>query len=273
MLTHFPFTFLIAGTLLVSSSSGVSRMTDLLWEARAEKRLIPALSKVYPDLNIESAYRVQKEFVVRILATDRIGGFKVGLDSLAGQKRFSLLAPIGGVLPDSGKHDRSFPVNSSLFRRLALETELAFEVGRSIERPIRDVASLRERIRALMPAIELPEMGFADMKHLKGVDIISANAGAAGYILGERLQAGTGSIERFSVILSRNGQRVNRWVGTMESRWKSALWLVNKMVSLGWRIEPGHILMTGALGKILAGKPGKYVADFGKVGRISFEIK
>ena len=45
------------------------------------------------------------------------------------------------------------------------------------------------------------------------------------------------------------------------------------MIKQGWRLEPGYIVITGALGKMLPGKPGKYVADYGSFGKIAFEIK
>jgi 2-keto-4-pentenoate hydratase len=45
------------------------------------------------------------------------------------------------------------------------------------------------------------------------------------------------------------------------------------MIEQGWPIEPGNILLTGALGKMLPGKPGKYVADYGSFGKIIFEVK
>ena len=38
-------------------------------------------------------------------------------------------------------------------------------------------------------------------------------------------------------------------------------------------IEQGHVLITGSLGKLLPGKPGKHEADFGPLGKIAFTIK
>ena len=48
---------------------------------------------------------------------------------------------------------------------------------------------------------------------------------------------------------------------------------LNSAVEQGYKVEPGHILITGALGKLVPGKPGKYVADYGDFGKISFEVK
>jgi len=49
--------------------------------------------------------------------------------------------------------------------------------------------------------------------------------------------------------------------------------LINTIVQQGWKIEHGQIIITGALPKAIPGKPGKYVADFEKLGKTSFEIK
>ena len=54
---------------------------------------------------------------------------------------------------------------------------------------------------------------------------------------------------------------------------KAAMWMINSILEKGWKIEPGQVLITGALPKAIPGKPGKYVADFEKLGKISFEIK
>jgi 2-keto-4-pentenoate hydratase len=59
----------------------------------------------------------------------------------------------------------------------------------------------------------------------------------------------------------------------MGSQWSAALWLVNTMVEQGWTIKRGNVLMTGALGNMIPGKPGRYRADFGALGMIEFEIR
>lgn len=273
MRARYAMAIILAGMMVAASGPLISEMTELLWKARTDKRLIPVLSMAYPNLDPETAYKVQKAYVSRALANDRIGGFKMGLNSLAIQKRFGLTTPMAGVLLESGRNEGAPVINRSRFRRLALETEVAFEVGSPIAHSLRNVAALRERIRAVMPAVEFPELGFADMKHLKGVDIISANAAAAEFLVGISHKQVRGNFDPLLVVLSRDGREINRWEGAMGSRWESALWLVNEIVARGWRIEPGHILMTGTLGNFLPGKAGKYVADYGKLGRVSFEVR
>jgi 2-keto-4-pentenoate hydratase len=74
--------------------------------------------------------------------------------------------------------------------------------------------------------------------------------------------------------LKRNGEAINRGKGTdaLGGQWKAALRLVNTMVKQGWKIEPGQIIITGALGRMVPGKPGNYIADYGPLGTITFKI-
>jgi 2-keto-4-pentenoate hydratase len=123
--------------------------------------------------------------------------------------------------------------------------------------------------------IELPDMGFADMKQLKGVDIIAANVAAKQFILGQEKAVEEVDLNAVMVSLSLDDQEVNTGKGkdALGDQWQAALWLVNTMIKQGWKLEPGYIVITGALGKMLPGKPGKYVADYGSFGKIAFEIK
>jgi 2-keto-4-pentenoate hydratase len=264
---------LLASGMVAATPSQVSEMVSLLWKARLEKRMVPLLSKAYPGFNLETAYQVQKGYVKRSLKGDAIGGYKAGLTSPASQKSFGLSAPMAGVLLASGGKGGAPIIAQSTFKWLAVEAEVGLVIGKPITHKLDNVSALRERIRAVVPAIELPDLGFADMRNLKGVDIIAANAGAAGFIVGSVSRKNDGPLNPLKVVLTVNGKEMSRWEGSMEGRWDSALWLVNNMVEQGWEIEPGQVLLTGVLGEIVPGNPGNYIADFGKLGRISFEVR
>ena len=252
----------------------VASLADLLTQCWQQKRPIPVLSQHDPALTVERAYAVQRAYVRRRLASDQIAGFKLGLTSNAAQKRFGLTAPAAGVLLASGRRTGSPTIDRAAFKMLMIETEIGFVVGQRIARPLKDEAALEPRIRAVMPVIELPDLGFQDMKHLKGVDIIAANVSAVQFIIGQERKATGVDLNAVAVALALNAQVVNRGKGAdaRGDQWHAALWLVNTTVKQGWTIEPGHILITGALGKMMPGHPGEYVADFGDLGQVRFEI-
>ena len=254
--------------------AGVSEMADSLIKAYAEKQPAPVLSQVNPNLDVKTAYQVQKAYVQWRMTKDKVAGFKAGLTTEGAQKATGVTSPVTGVLYDSGRLGGSPVVDGKTFRMLAIETEIGFVIGQPINRPLRDIPELQQMVSAVMPAIELPDVGFA-AKVVKGVDLIAANVGAAKFIAGRPRPHQGVNLNQVNVTLSYNGQALYQGKGAeaMGDQWKAALWLVNSVVEQGYKVEPGQILITGALGKLILGKPGQYVADYGDFGKISFEVK
>jgi 2-keto-4-pentenoate hydratase len=181
---------------------------------------------------------------------------------------------VAGVLFASGKRKSNSIIDKTVFKTLMIEIEIGFVIGKSISHPLKDAAELKDHTWEVVPVIELPELGFTDMQKLKGPDIIAANIGAAQFIVGERQKINNLDLNTLQVTLKRDGVVVNQGKGTdaLAGQWKAALWLVNTMAKQGWKIEPGHIIITGALGRMIPGKPGNYIADYGSLGTVTFKI-
>ncbi len=248
----------------------------MLLRAEYEGQPIPILTKADPALTVDGAYEVQKAYIAMKLAGgEAIAGFKGGLTAGGVQKRFGMTAPVTGVLLQSGMLTGAPVLEKSRFGALMLETEIAFVVGQPIVDIIPDVASLKGKIQAVMPAIEVPDLGFADMKALKAPDLVASNVSARQFIIGREVSPDAFDLNAVKITLYHNGVAVGAGVGedALGDQWNTALWLINSMVAQGYKIEPGHILMTGALGAMLPGKPGSYTADYGDMGRIDFTIR
>ncbi len=260
---------------VMTAWTGVSEMADLLIKAKTENQPFPLLSQTDPNLDVKTAYQVQKTFVQWMMTKDKVAGFKAGLTTEGAQKAFGVTAPLTGVLYDSGRLVGSPVVDGKAIRALAIETEIGYVIGQPINRPLHDVSELQQRVSAVMPAIELVSLGLTDMKKAKGVDMIAGNVGAAKFIAGTSRPHQGVNLNQVNVTLSYNGQALYQGTGAeaLGDQWKAALWLVNSVVEQGYKVEPGHILITGALGKMVPGKPGQYVADYGDFGKISFEVK
>lgn len=252
----------------------VSRLADILIKAHNQSQKIPVLSIQYPELDLKTAYMVQKAYVKQRLTKDKIAGFKAGLTAEVSWKRFGLKGPAAGVLFASGKRKGNSIIDKTAFKTLMMEIEIGFIIGKSVNHPLKDTAELKEHTWEVVPVIELPELGFTDMQKLKGPDIIAANIGAVMFIVGEKQKINNQDLNALQVTLKRNGEVINQGKGTdaLTGQWKAALWLVNTMVKQGWKIEPGHIIITGALGRMVPGKPGNYTAEYGNLGTITFKI-
>lgn len=267
---------IVTGACHISTGWGHdNHLADILLAAESNGQLLPVLSLDNQIADTSVAYGIQKDYVEKKLATEKLAGFKAGLTSKGGQEKFGVSEPVAGVLFASGKLSDGAVVDSKQFHLLMLETEIGFVVGSPISDPVPDVAALQQSISSVMPVIELPDLGFADMKSLTGVDIIAANVAAKQFIVGKPHKVTGTDLNAIDVSLKLQDNVINNGKGSDASgdQWQAALWLVNTMIEQGWTIEPGQILISGALGKMLPGKPGKYTADYGAFGKLVFEVK
>lgn len=259
----------------VLAASNPAHDADRLMTAYQQNTPIPLVSEWVKGLDLKSAYAIQKSYVKKRLQADQLGGFKAGLTSKGAQQHFGVKTPLSGLLFLSGKNQPGTLIRRTGFRKMMIETEIAFIVGTAITRPLQSPAALREKIRSVAPAIELPDLGFADLKKLKGTDLVAANVGAAQYILGDAMPVGEINLDQIKTRLSLNGKIINTGNSSdaLGDPWKAALWLVNHVLAQGWTLEPGQVLLTGALGKMIPATPGNYSADYGPLGQISFEVR
>ncbi|MBN1672273.1 MAG: fumarylacetoacetate hydrolase family protein [Kiritimatiellae bacterium] len=261
---------LVAGASLAAEPA---ELAARLLAARAEGRPIPVLS-MGANLDMDTAYEVQKAYVYERITRDPIAGFKAGLTSKATQRKFGFTAPVSGVLFDSGANGDGPQINRSAFRALMIEVEIGLVVGSPIQKEVRSLAELRKCIRGVVPAIELPDLGFEDIKKVRAADIIAANVSACEFILGNERPLGDLDLNRVVASLMTGRVLMSRGQGSdaMGDQWTAAFWLVNQTIKHGWELKPGQVLLTGSLGKAVAGKPGRYEAQWSGLGKITFEI-
>jgi len=237
----------------------------------------PQLSAAHPDATIEQAYTVQGRFVQRIASHEAIAGFKAGVVGAGGQKFFNIDTPMSGVIFESGKlHATDKPViDLSKHPSMLIEKEIAYAFAEPIVKKVKTVDELKTRIKAVMPAIELPGAERDTQGKPNAQDIIAWNVTARLFILGEPRDVSDVDVNAVSVTMSRDGRQISDAVGSdvWGDQWKTLMWMVNKLIDDGYAIEPGHVIINGALGRNDKSAPGKYRADFGELGVIEFEMK
>ena len=238
------------------------------------QRPYPVLSQQFGDsFTVTKAYQVQQALVLG----QRAVGFKGGLTTVAGQKKFALTEPIGGVLikPLLIANDAVLSIDSSQYNRLMLELELGFVLKHDIAKPIVSIEALKQQIAFVHPVIELPDLGFEKTPRLLGVDIIATNAAAHSVLVGEGSASLMTDLNELEVALYKNDQLILTGQGSdaMGDQWQALLWLINHSLKQGYRLEAGQLLITGALGKMLAAEPGEYRATFADHGELQFIIR
>jgi 2-keto-4-pentenoate hydratase len=137
-------------------------------------------------------------------------------------------------------------------------------IGTAITRPLADVAALRNHIDGIAPAIELPDLDYVDAQSLDAIDIVATNVAAASYIVGEFIPPQQRDPNAAAVRLVCNDQEMltGEARDALGDQWQAALWLVNQMLAQGWKMQPGQVLLTGALGRAVPALPGHCVASY-----------
>jgi 2-keto-4-pentenoate hydratase len=259
--------------VLGACSSTEHRVVDEIVTSWREQRTLPNIDET---LTIDSAYRVQTRSVRERLHGASPAGFKAGLTSAPAQARFKSSDAVAGVLFKEGALSSTSTLSLREMRGLYIEVEVAMRIGTPIDRPLADVAALREHVDGIGPAIELPNLDYTQPQTLDAIDIVATNVAAAKYIVGDFASPQQRDPNATDVRLVCNDKEMFTGKGTdsLGDQWRAALFLVNKMVEQGWQLEPGQILLTGSLGRMLPGTTGHCVASYhsGQTQWASLEI-
>ena len=224
-------------------------------------------------LTVDDANSVQRTFVALRSINDKLIGYKAAANAAALQKALNLEGPITGALFASGERPTGCTLQRAEYRNLLIETEIGFRAARRISARVNSLPELRVATTTFAPMIELADPGFARGK-MTGTDLIAANSASAGFIRGAPVQVGTFDINAVRVTLQRAGETLHEANSNelLGDQWQALLWLVNRVVELGYVIELGQLLMTGALGPAHPALPGAYVATFSGMGEIAFRV-
>ena len=276
-----PFLVLVSGTGITGieqRSDTLSRLTADVVNAGVNGEPAPVLSaRSENTFSYDTAYRIQRLAVTQWLGAVSPAGFKAGLTSNAGQKKFAVDGPVAGVLLPKGRLqavDGVAVIKLRDFNTAMFEAEIGFLFRQRIGRPVASIKALKSNVAFVLPVVEVPDLAF-DRTGFKGVDIVANNVLARQFITGRQRPAKGIDLDALTVVIDKDKQTLLKGRGSdaMGSQWQALLWLVNKTIANGWQIEPGQLLITGALGRMLPAKAGQYHIDFGDLGQIDFIVQ
>lgn len=242
-------------------------------ETRANGAM-PVLSVYDPGIDLPFAYAIQRALVELRVDGTAIAGYKAGFTAPGSGGRFGLAGPVSGVLFANGRLGEGAVLDRGELPRLMVELEIAFELRSAITRPMRSVDDLVTYVRHAAPAVELPSLDYAPMDALTGVDVVATNVASGHYLVGAPFRLrDLREVNAIEARLFRDGEPIDAGPATaaLGDQLEALRWLVNTLHEQGWPLEPGHVLLTGTLGRINPGEPGDYVADFGRA-KLAFRI-
>jgi 2-keto-4-pentenoate hydratase len=220
--------------------------------------------------DIARAYRVQEiNTEVWLGEGRRLVGRKIGLTSPAVQKQLGVDQPDYGMLFADMLVANGATIDGRRLLQPRVEAEIAFVLKSSLEASSINARGLIDCIGGVAPAIEIVDSRVRDWR-ISIVDTIADNASSAFFVLGE-LRSDPASVDLVNckMRLSANGKTVSEGRGSdcLGSPLNSTVWLARKMIEVGRPLKAGDIVMSGALGPMVAAQAGsQYRAEIEGLG-------
>lgn len=263
----------LLGCISLCVNANVDQMAQEVQTAFEKHLPMPNLSHSY-NLDMSTAYQVQRQFVRSRLYNDTIAGFKAGLTSDDAQASFNINRPIIGILFSKGYKQNQDTLHLKDYQNLMIEAELGFVFKKRIHKKINSVNELKTYVKKIIPVLELPDVAFQSTP-IDGVDLVSVNTGSAFYMPQEDVNWLGLNINELTVSMSHNDKIIFQGQGkdALGDQWEALRWLVNQVIAHGWVIEKDYLLITGALGGMVEEvHPGTYSALYNHETTISFRI-
>ena len=248
----------------------VAAAADRLTAATASGVPTTPLTDLLGAVDVDLAYDVQRVVTERRLAAGaRLVGRKIGLTSEAIQSQVGVDQPDFGVLLDDMRvgDDEPIPVGRLLQPRA--EAEVAFLLGSDITDPDADV---RAAVALAFPAIEVVDSRVADWR-IQITDTVADNASSGVFVVGAH-GATLDEVEPADVVMTmtRNGEEVSTGDGRacLGDPLNALAWLARTAIRLGDPLRAGDVVLSGALGPMIAARPGDvFTAEIAPLGRVT----
>ena len=230
------------------------------------------------EIGIHDAYALQRELVGRLESHGGWGevyGYKAALTAEPAQQAMGINEPIIGVLFEHSAYQADGASAVATDRPVLLETEVGFTLRKEITAPVAE-DDVFDAIARCCGMIELASPNL--QQRPKSADLIANNAASYGCIAGASTAHPMDiDVDALPVSLTRIDAEQQAFqtamAGSVMAGQRDALiWLINRTLAQGYELRPGHVLMTGSIGSMHPGKAGRYRAEFGALGDLTFAL-
>ena len=223
------------------------------------------------DLSVV-AYAIQQHNTrARVAAGQRVVGRKIGLTSLAVQQQLGVDSPDFGTLFDCMAVGDGQEIAPSRTLQPKVEAEIALVLERDLPHERHTPADLMSATAYTVAAIEVVGSRIARWD-IRLADTIADNASSGLFVLGSRpVPLRRLDLAGCAMSMSRGDVQVSSGYGAacLGNPLNAAVWLADTLVRLGTPLQAGDILMTGALGPMVAVQPGdRFLARIDGLGEV-----
>jgi 2-keto-4-pentenoate hydratase len=209
------------------------------------------------------------------LAGRRIVGRKIGLTAKSVQTQLGVDQPDFGVLFDDMRIEDAGELLASRVLQPKAEAEIALIMERDLADPEASADSVAEAVECAVAAIEIVDSRIADWK-ISFADTVADNGSSAFFVLGQQRHPLAGlDIYTCGMVMEVNGKVASLGAGAacLGHPLNAAAWLARTLAAAGDGLRAGDIVLTGALGPMVAISPGDHVvARIGGIGEARFSF-
>lgn len=252
----------------MADTEALLSIADALWQAQQQRPFepVPPVREAIGALDgdpIENAYRVQQINTKRqVEAGARVVGRKIGLTSRAVQVQLGVAQPDFGMLFDHMAYSDGEDIPFALTQQPKVEAEIVLVLERDLLNERHTVADILRATAYALPAIEVVGSRIENWD-IRLADTVADNASSGLFVLGSRpVTLDAFDIVGCGMVMELGGDQVSVGAGAacLGNPLNAAIWLANTMVRVGAPLRAGDIIMTGALGPMVAVRPGDVFA-------------
>ncbi|MGP3592316.1 2-oxo-hept-4-ene-1,7-dioate hydratase [Vagococcus sp. WN89Y] len=261
------------------NSQTLQALARELHQAEQNREQTRQLSLRYPEITIDDAYAIQREWVAAKIAEGRsLKGHKIGLTSKAMQASSQIDEPDYGALLDDMffAEGSDIPVDRFIVPRV--EVELAFVLAKPLSGPNCTLFDVYNATDYVIPALEIIDarchgIDPETQRPRKVFDTISDNAANAGVVLGGRpVKPDALDLRWVSALMYRNGVIEESGVAAavLNHPANGVAWLANKLAAHDVQLQAGQIILGGSFTRPVPARKGDtFHVDYGVMGAIS----
>ncbi|WP_396449136.1 2-keto-4-pentenoate hydratase [Actinomadura sp.] len=231
------------------------------------------LTERWPGLDVATAYRIQDAVLDRkVGGGETVVGVKLGLTSRAKQRRMGVDVPLTGWLTDAMTLAPGEPVPVGELIHPRAEPEIAFVMGGRLTGPGVTAERAMRAVASVHAAFEIIDSRFRDFA-FDLPDVVADNASSGRFVLSARAVSPDG------LDLAAEKCRLDAGGGTAATATGAAVLghpanalalAANGLAERGKAIEPGWIVLTGALTDACPLRAGGVIAaEFASLGALS----
>jgi len=244
----------------MTDENNIQQAADRLWNAWESGEAAAPVRDLIGDSDVDAAYKVQEINTRRWLAGEErvLSGRKIGLTAKAVQAQLGVDQPDYGMLYDDMEVADGEEIPLHRCQQPKVEAEVAFVIAAPLTGGHIKMVDLMASVGFALPAIEVVGSRVKDWD-IRITDTIADNASSGLYVLGQQpRRLGEFDPRLCGMVMTRRGEPVSVGAGAacLGSPLNAALWLARKMARAGHPLQPGDVVLSGALGPMVAAEPG-----------------